>query len=76
VLPFGLAAVAGGVAHGTFARTRGQANGLTFFFVLLLGSLGGAWWALEITPPTFHQVVRALPSTWAVLGFQDVIAHG
>ena len=28
------------------------------------------------SPPAFQQVFKVLPSTWAVLGFQDIIAHG
>lgn len=76
VLAFALAAVALGVALGTFVRTRRQASGLTIFFSMLLGALGGAWWPLEITPPSYQAAVRVLPSTWAMLGFQDVILRG
>jgi ABC-2 type transport system permease protein len=75
-LGFALAAVALGIALGTFARTRQQASGLTILFSMLMGALGGAWWPLEITPPSYQTAVKVLPSTWAMLGFQDVIVRG
>jgi ABC-2 type transport system permease protein len=75
-LTFALAAVALGIALGTFVRTRQQASGLTILFSMLMGALGGAWWPLEITPPTYQAAVKVLPSTWAMLGFQDVIVRG
>ena len=75
-LAFALAAVALGITLGTFVRTRQQASGLTILFSMLLGALGGAWWPLEITPPGYQNAVKVLPSTWAMLGFQDVIVRG
>lgn len=76
VLAFGLAAVALGVLLGTFARTRSQAAGLTVMFSMLMAALGGAWWPLEVTPPIYQTVVKVLPTTWAMLGFTDVIVRG
>ncbi len=76
VLAFGLASVALGVLLGTFARTRGQASGLTILFSMLTAALGGAWWPLEVTPPVYQTVVKVLPTTWAMLGFNDVIVRG
>jgi ABC-2 type transport system permease protein len=75
-LAFALAAVALGVALGTFVRTRKQASGLTILFSMLMAALGGAWWPLEITPQSYQTAVKVLPSTWAMLGFQDVIVRG
>jgi ABC-2 type transport system permease protein len=76
VVTFGLAAVAFGVMLGTFARTRGQASGLTVLFSMLLAALGGAWWPLEVTLPIYQTVVKALPTTWAMIGFNDVLVRG
>jgi ABC-2 type transport system permease protein len=75
-LAFALAAVALGIALGTFVRTRQQASGLTVLFSMLMAALGGAWWPLEITPQSYQTAVKVLPSTWAMLGFQDVIVRG
>jgi ABC-2 type transport system permease protein len=76
VVVFAFTAVALGVALAAFARTPQQANGLTIVLSMLMAALGGAWWPLEITPPTYQTVVKALPSTWAMLGFADVILRG
>jgi len=73
---FSLAAVAFGVMIGAFAKTRGQAGGLTTLCALLLAALGGAWWPLEITPQVYQALVKALPTTWAMFGFNEVILRG
>ncbi len=76
VLAFALAAVAMGVLLATFSRTRSQASGLTTMFAMLLAALGGAWWPLEVTPPLYQTIVKVLPTTWAMIGFNDVIIRG
>jgi ABC-2 type transport system permease protein len=75
-LTFALSAVAFGVMLATFARTMSQANSLSIMFSMLLAALGGCWWPLEITPPIYQTVVKVLPSTWAMIGFTDVIVRG
>ncbi len=76
LVAFGLAGTAFGVMLGTFARTRSQASGLTILFSMLLASLGGAWWPLEITPPLYQKLVQLLPTTWAMKGLIDVSVRG
>ncbi len=76
VLAFGLAGVAFGVLLSTFLKTQRQASGLTTLFSMLMAALGGAWWPLEVTPQVYQTVVKALPSTWAMIGFNDIIVRG
>jgi len=76
VLAFALAAVAFGVMLGTFVTTRSQAGWLAAMSSMLLAALGGAWWPLEVTPPIYQTVVKALPTTWAMTGFNDVVLRG
>ena len=76
VISFGLAAVALGVMLGAFAKTRSQASNLTVMFSMLMAALGGAWWQLEVTPPLYQKIVKILPSTWAMKGFNEVIVKG
>ncbi len=76
MLAFDLVAVALGVLLAAFARTRRQAEGLTVLFSMLTAALGGAWWPLEITPRIYQTVVKSLPTTWAMIGFNDVIVRG
>ena len=75
VLSFALAAVAFGVLLGTFAKTRSQAGGMIVLFSMLMAALGGGWWPLEITPPIYQTVVKILPTTWAMQGFQNVLVR-
>jgi ABC-2 type transport system permease protein len=76
VLAFGLTSVAFGVLLSTFVKTRRQASGLTTLFSMLMAALGGAWWPLEVTPQIYQAVVKVLPSTWAMIAFNDVIVRG
>jgi ABC-2 type transport system permease protein len=76
LVSFGLAGTAFGVMLGAFAKTRSQAGSLTTLFSMLLAALGGAWWPLEITPDIYQKVVKVLPSTWAMLGFNKLIVLG
>ena len=73
---FSLAGTSFGLMMGAFTKTVKQADNLTTLFSMLMAALGGAWWPLEITPATYQTVVRALPSTWAMLGFNDIIIKG
>ncbi|MCP4535726.1 MAG: ABC transporter permease [Chloroflexi bacterium] len=76
VLSFGLTGVAFGVLLSTFLKTQRQSSGLTTLFSMLMAALGGAWWPLEVTPQIYQTVVKALPSTWAMIGFNDIIVRG
>lgn len=73
---FALASVALGTLLGALVHSRSQASGLTIMFSMLLAALGGAWWPLEVTPPAYQAVVKFLPTTWAMIGFNDVILRG
>ncbi len=76
LVAFGLAGTAFGVMLGAFSHTRSQASSLTVLFSMLLASLGGAWWPMEITPPLYQKVVQILPSTWAMKGLVGVSMRG
>ncbi|HET58803.1 MAG TPA: ABC transporter permease [Chloroflexi bacterium] len=65
-----------GLMLGAFAKTAKQADNITPLVSMLMAALGGAWWPLEITPPLYQTVVRALPSTWAMVGFNGIILKG
>jgi ABC-2 type transport system permease protein len=62
-----------GLMMGAFAKTAKQADNITPLVSMLMAALGGAWWPLEITPPIYQTVVRVLPTTWAMLGFNGII---
>jgi ABC-2 type transport system permease protein len=43
---------------------------------MLMAALGGAWWPLEVTPQIYQTVVKILPTTWAMMAFNDIIVRG
>ncbi len=75
-LAFALATVGLGMLLATFVRSRGQASSVVVGFSMAMAALGGAWWPLEVTPQLYQQVVQALPSTWAMRAYGDVLARG
>ena len=73
---FGLAAVALGTMLGTFAKTDGQANGLSIMLGMVLALLGGCWFPLEFFPPAARMVANFTPTSWALRGMTDLVVRG
>ncbi|MDO9695303.1 MAG: ABC transporter permease [Candidatus Latescibacteria bacterium] len=60
----------------TFCRTPGQADGLGMTASMLLASLGGLWWPLEVVPGFMQKIAMALPTGQAVTIFHNMIGRG
>ncbi|MGB8215277.1 MAG: ABC transporter permease [Anaerolineales bacterium] len=71
-----LAAAALGTTLGTFVKTEGQANGLSIMTGMIMALLGGCWYPLEIFPQAVQNVVKILPTTWAMRGLLDIVLRG
>ena len=71
-----LAAAAFGTMMGTFIKTEGQANGLSILFGMVFALMGGCWYPLELFPPAIQNVVKILPTTWAMQGMLDLVLRG
>jgi ABC-2 type transport system permease protein len=76
LVTFGLAGVALGTALGTFVKTESQAVNLSIMLGMSMALLGGAWWPMELFPPTLQQVVKVLPTTWAMSAMTDLTMRG
>ncbi|MEM7802581.1 MAG: ABC transporter permease [Chloroflexota bacterium] len=76
LISFGLAGVALGTMLGTFARSDGQANGLSIMLGMVLALLGGCWFPLEFFPPAAKTVALFVPTRWALVGLTDVVVRG
>lgn len=71
-----LAAGAIGTTMGTFIKTEGQANGLSIMAGMVMALLGGCWYPLELFPAAAQNIVRILPTTWAMQGLLDLVLRG
>jgi ABC-2 type transport system permease protein len=76
LVTFGLAGVALGTMMGTFVRTDSQASNLSIIIGMSMALLGGCWWPLELFPPTLQQIVKVLPTTWAMSALTDITMRG
>ena len=76
LLTSALAAAAFGTTMGTFIKTEGQANGLSIMFGMVFALMGGCWYPMELFPPVVQNVVKVLPTTWAMQGMLDLVLRG
>ena len=78
LLTAGLVAAAAAIALflGTVYRSVEQAVALGPFLGMALGMLGGCWWPLEVAPAPLRSVAKAVPSTWAMDGYLDLVTRG
>lgn len=71
-----LAAAAFGTTLGTFIKSTGQAEGLSVMFGMVFALMGGCWYPLELFPPAIQNIVKVLPTTWAMQGMLDLVLRG
>jgi len=71
-----LAAAALGTTMGTFIKTEGQANGLSIMFGMVFALMGGCWYPMELFPSAIQNIVKVLPTTWAMQGMLDLVLRG
>ncbi len=71
-----LAAGAIGTTMGTFIKSEGQASGLSIMAGMVMSLMGGCWYPLELFPPVVQNIVRILPTTWAMQGLLDLVLRG
>ena len=71
-----LAAAAFGTTMGTFVKTESQASGLSIMFGMVFALMGGCWYPLELFPSTVQNVVKILPTTWAMQGMLNLVLRG
>jgi ABC-2 type transport system permease protein len=76
LLTSALAAAAFGTTMGTFIKTEGQASGLSTMFGMLFALMGGCWYPLELFPAAIQNMVKVLPTTWAMQGMLDLVLRG
>ena len=72
------ALAAGGLrtAMGTVIKTEGEASGLSIMAGMVMALLGGCWYPLELFPAVVQNIVKILPTTWAMQGLLDLVLRG
>ncbi|MEZ4644449.1 MAG: ABC transporter permease [Chloroflexota bacterium] len=76
LVAFALTSVAFGTMLGTFVKTESQASNLSIMLGMSMALLGGCWWPMELFPPAVQNVVKVLPTTWAMQGLTDMVMRG
>ena len=71
-----LAAAAIGTTMGTFIKSESQASGLSIMAGMVMALMGGCWYPLELFPATVQNIVKILPTTWAMQGLLDLVLRG
>jgi ABC-2 type transport system permease protein len=71
-----LAAAAIGSTMGTFIKTEGQATGLSVMTGMVMAMMGGCWYPIELFPSVVQNIVKILPTTWAMQGLLDLVLRG
>jgi len=76
VLCLGLFAGTLSILIGSLCQNEKQVVLAAILGAMLLASLGGCWWPIELVPDTFKTVAMLTPSYWAVHGIQSVLYFG
>lgn len=78
VMMLGVALFCGslGLFFGAISKRDEHAIMYPLIAMFVLTALGGAWFPLEGTSPAFYTVGHALPTAWAMDGFQNIILRG
>jgi ABC-2 type transport system permease protein len=76
ILAFAFAITSLGMMMAALTRTLAQANSMNTVVVLVMASLGGAWWPIDIVPSWMQTLGHVFPTAWAMQGFHDIITRG
>ena len=75
-LCFALVTASFGVLIAAFGKTPEAARGLALFATLMMVMLGGAWLPSFLFPAWLQQAALAVPTKWAIDGFDAVTWRG
>jgi ABC-2 type transport system permease protein len=55
------------------APTRDAVIPLGAIAIVTMCAVGGCWWPIDLEPRWMRDVARALPTTWAMTAFKDLM---
>jgi ABC-2 type transport system permease protein len=65
-----------GLLIGALSRSEGQVIMWSLVAMFVFSALGGAWFPLEVAGKAFATIGHAMPTAWAMDGFQNVVMRG
>jgi ABC-type multidrug transport system permease subunit len=76
LLPIGgivFAGTAFGLIIAGIARTRDAVLPLGAIVIMSMAAIGGCWWPIDLEPRWMQTIALALPTTWAMESFNDLM---
>ncbi len=67
------AGTAFGLVVAAVARTREAVLPVGSIVIVTMAAVGGCWWPIDLEPPWMRQIALALPTTWAMAAFNDLM---
>jgi len=65
-----------GLLIGTLVKDDSQEVLFALMAMFILSALGGTWFPLEVSSGTFALIGKAMPSYWAMNGYQNILIRG
>ncbi|MBN1826573.1 MAG: ABC transporter permease [Candidatus Eisenbacteria bacterium] len=75
LLLYAVVAASIGCFLGLYIRRPETAASIGVLVTLVMASLGGCWWPLEIVPDTMKAVGHIFPTAWAMDGLMKLVAY-
>lgn len=75
-IALGLWVAAMGLLIGVLAKEDSQVVLFSLLAMFLFSALGGTWFPLETTSGAFAVIGKAMPSAWAMTGYQNILIRG
>ena len=76
LMAFAWVAASLGVLVGSLLAAADRVSGICVLASLLLASLGGCWWPLELASPALRSVALFTPTGWALKALHQLISFG
>jgi len=76
ILSYTLCVASMGVFFGAVVGSVEQASGIGVLATLIMASLGGCWWPMEIVPRPMQLVGHIFPTAWAMDAMHKLISFG
>ncbi|CAM3730362.1 ABC transporter permease [Mesobacillus thioparans] len=63
-----------GLMMAGLVKTRQQSGALSAVLIVSTCMLGGVYWPLEIVPEFMQQIAKAVPQSWMITGFREIVS--